>query len=231
MRQSTLLKVAAIAIAAPRYAGAFAVSIGADPFTAIPWLLTVEVASGAAMALLEGLAVAYVFAQWRLLVSSSLQWKVLGGLLLMMLLTVPLVSLPYLLAAQTGTHQITEFMPFWARVAWSLVVLAVPPLVIGAVGYADQDAAAVEQHRANQQIAIEQSRANRLLAVEQSRQQVRAGKEQSTELNQLPASAVVSYVCPTCSKPFSTQRALNGHKAHCRPAKTVNGKAKGLVTL
>ena len=65
MKQSTLLKVAAISIAAPRYAGAFAVSVGADPFATVPWLLTVEVASGAAMALLEGLAVAYVFADMR----------------------------------------------------------------------------------------------------------------------------------------------------------------------
>ncbi len=203
MRQANVLKVAAIAIAAPRYAGAFAVAVGADPFGIAPWLLGVEVAGGFAMAMLEGLALAFVFGKWRLLTTKDR--PVLTALLLALLVTVPLVSLPYLLAAQVGSYVVANIMPFAVRVLWSLTVLAVPPLIIGAVGFADQDEAEVARAQAEQT----------------------AGK--------LAAQALATPApvrCETCGKVFAGEMALNGHKAHCRAVKpALNGRNKAQPDL
>jgi len=229
-KQSTWLKIAAITIAAPRYVGAFAVAVGADPFAAVPPLLHIEVASGAAMAVLEGLAVAYVFAQWRLTRQGTLQHRVLAAMLAAMLLTVPLIGLPYLLAAQAETYRLAGFMPFWVRTLWSLVVLAVPPLIIGAVGYADFDEAELVRHQAARQADIEQAQ----LLLEQTRQQSRQQKQLLRRQSRPEAEegAVIRYRCPHCSRLFGSKRGLNGHLAHCKPAGTAgNPGSNGKVPL
>jgi len=136
IKQSTILKAAAVIVASPRSMGAFGVAVGADIHASFPWLITAEVWSGLAMAILEGAAVSYTFTKWRQMQKGSLDWWVLTFLLSALLLLLPLIASPYLIAMQDGAS-INEIMPLSARWIWAMLVTGLPVLIIAAVGYAD----------------------------------------------------------------------------------------------
>ncbi len=215
--QAQVLKVAAVSIAAPRYIGAFAASIGLSALELLPWLAYVEMATGAAMALLEGFALAFVLGKLRLLDPASEQHKTLHRLAWAIAITLPVVGLPYLLSEQrqqTISQLFAQgWLPFSLQVAWSLTVLAVPVLVVMAVGYADIDTYERDSLLAEQQAKAKQ----RKQAIKQAEQQAKQDFEQDLSK---------PFVCADCGKSFSEQKGLNGHKAHCK-VKT-NGKAEQL---
>lgn len=150
-KEAEILTASAVVVAAPRYMGAFAAALGVDLLAYWPWFATVEILSGAAMALLEGWAVAFVFARWRLMRPNSKQWRVLLVLLIVLLLALPATATPYLVASQLK-QPASELMPLALVVAWSFLVAAIAPLVVAAVGFADAQPASISKPKA----AIEQ---------------------------------------------------------------------------
>lgn len=230
LNQAKVLKISAVAIAAPRYIGAFGASIGVSAIELVPALRYAEMLTGGAMAILEGFALAFILGKIALLEPGSVQHKQLTRFAWLIALTLPIVGLPYLLAEQNQQSIQSLFagnlLAFALQVAWSLTVLAVPVFVVMAVGYADIDAI----ERAKHQAAIEQttlqikqeSKQVKLLAqaeLEQTKQEIEQTKQEIEQAILLP------FVCENCGKGFSEQKGLNGHKAHCK------AKANGIAQM
>lgn len=194
LTQANILKFAAMAIAAPRYCGAFAAALGLVALTDYPWLADLEVLSGGAMALLEGFAMAFVLGKWRMLRPGSLYWSVLLSFVSLLAVTLPLVATPYLLSAQNdlSTHEL--FVGYvWLQILWSALVAGVPVLVIMAVGVADVD---------------ERERELTLAATHVELEQV---KEQANVTLSKP-----NVTCEYCQRAFKGKRGLASHRAYCQ---------------
>jgi hypothetical protein len=213
INQAKILKVAAVTIAAPRYMGAFAASIGISAIEHYPALQTLEVLSGGAMALLEGFALAFILSKWRLLKPGSTHWYTLLVNVLILAISLPLVALPYLLIEQNGLHVAQLFEGrFLLQAVWSFLVAAVPVFVVMGVGFADVDQYERQTAQAKQQAKVKQAR-----------RALRQGQEQKPSKD---------FTCEYCGAIFDKQKALNGHKANCKaranePALAIstNGRA------
>ena len=188
IKQSSLLKVAAISVAAPRYMGAFGYAVGLGTISTIPWLASAEVWSGAAMAVLEGWALAYTMGRWRLLRPGSMQWYTLLLMLMLLAATIPLIATPYLVGEQLGLKAKALFadMPTWVQYGWTFIVSAVPVLIVMAVGFADVDEA---EHR----VAAVQRRATIKLA-----------------------ESKPGFACERCDYRGKTLQGLNAHRRYCK---------------
>lgn len=219
--QANILKVSAVTIAAPRYVGAFAASIGMSALKIFPSLAYIEMFSGAAMALLEGFALAFILGKIRQLAPGTSQHKTLTRFAWAIAATLPIVGLPYLLSEQ-NQQTITQLFAgnlliFSLQVFWSLTVLVVPVLVVMAVGYADVDQ--IEQQilaaKDRAKVAKEQARVEQTVqkidqATKQTKMQIRQ------ELEQVKQDASKPFVCEHCSASFESVKGLNGHLAHCK---------------
>jgi len=137
-REARILQIAAVAVAAPRYMGAFASALGIMIVDYYTWFPHLEIWSGAAMALIEGWAIAFVFRRLR-----GIPGRMLPALLLALMLALPAVAAPYLVSSQLGqpVEQIVSRPVLWL---WSLLVAAIAPLVLAAVGYAESQPEEVE---------------------------------------------------------------------------------------
>ena len=135
-KEAEILQAAAVAVAAPRYMGAFAAAIGVNLILSWPWFATVEIITGGAMALLEGWAVAFLFRHWRRLRFRSTHWYILLGLQIALLLMLPATATPYLVASQRN-ETITVLLDPAAQWLWSLGLATIAPLIAAAIGYAD----------------------------------------------------------------------------------------------
>jgi len=188
IKQSTLLKVAAVSVAAPRYMGAFGYAVGLGTISTVPWLATAEIWSGAAMAVLEGWALAYTMGRWRLLKPGSMQWYTLLLMLLLLAATIPLIATPYLVGEQMGLKAAGLFagMPAWVQYGWTFIVSAVPVLIVMAVGFADVDE--TEQ---------------RVAAVQR--------KQTITQAESKPG-----FACERCDYQGSSRQGLNAHRRYCK---------------
>ena len=213
MRQAQFLKVAAVSIAAPRYIGAFGASIGISALVLMPWLAYVEMFTGGAMALLEGFALAFILGKMRLLDPASPQHKTLHRLAWAIVLTLPIIGLPYLLSEQREQTVKALFagggLVFAMQVFWSLTVLIVPVLVVMAVGYADTDDFERDSLLASREAEVKQ--------VKQQIKQTEREAKQAVEQN-----ISKPFACGACGNSYGSAKALNGHKAHCKPS--ANGK-------
>ncbi|MHC4687964.1 MAG: C2H2-type zinc finger protein [Planctomycetota bacterium] len=213
MRQAQFLKVAAVSIAAPRYIGAFGASIGVAALDLIPGLAYVEMFTGGAMALLEGFALAFILGKMRLLNPATPQHKTLQRLAWAIVLTLPVIGLPYLLSEQLGLTISQLFanggLMFALQVFWSLTVLIVPVLVVMAVGYADIDDFERDSLLAEQTAEVKLFKQQ----IKQNTQQVMQTAEQTLSK---------PHACEICGRRFESAKGLNGHKAHCKLA--ANGK-------
>lgn len=136
IREAEVLQAAAVAVAAPRYMGAFAYAIGISLPVAWGWFATVEILSGLAMALLEGWAVAYISRRWQTIPRGTMRHTIVGVFQAVLLLMLPLTALPYLVGMNVSKPTI-GIMPIAAIWAWEFVVAAVSPLIAAAVGYVD----------------------------------------------------------------------------------------------
>jgi len=186
---ATVLQVAAIAVAAPRYMGAFAAALGIDLVERWLYFADVEIASGFAMAIVEGFAVAFIFRRWRSMRTGSTQWRISLCLQVALIITLPLVATPYLLSSQL--HQpVSEIMPLALLSLWSFIVAAIAPLVLAAVGYTDTQPAA----RAETKTAQSEPRAKTK-----------------------PAKAIAEpAMCEKCGRSFGSQQAVNAHQPYCK---------------
>lgn len=136
--KADILLVAAFLVAIPRFMGVFAAAIGVDLVRAWGWFGVVEVWSGLFMAMLEGLALAYISKRWRRLPAGSGYWKLLLGFQAVLILALPLTVTPYLVATQMRAPVI-EVLPavvFWL---WNFLIAATSPFIATAVGLVDSD--------------------------------------------------------------------------------------------
>jgi len=134
--EAEVLQASAVAVAAPRYMGAFASAIGVNIIEKWPGFVSVEIFSGLAMALLEGWAIAFTFRRWRSLTPGTLQWYILLIPQVFLLLALPSTVTPYLVSAQLRLP-VAMIFPVYLLWAWSFLVAAVAPLIVAAVGYSD----------------------------------------------------------------------------------------------
>lgn len=139
IREAEILQAAAVAVAAPRYMGAFAYAIGINLVQSWAWFSTVEVLSGLAMALLEGWAVAFISRRWSSIPRGTQQHRIIAAIQAALLLMLPLTALPYLVGMNVSKPTL-GIMPMVAIWAWEFVVAAVSPLIAAAVGYVDATA-------------------------------------------------------------------------------------------
>jgi hypothetical protein len=205
--EAEVLQASAIIVAAPRYMGAFASVIGIDILTHWPGFANVEIGSGAAMAILEGWAVAFMFRKWRTMEANSTHWWVLLFLQFALMLALPATATPYLLSSQLG-QPANEIMPFPLLVAWSFTVAAIAPLVLAAVGYAD-----VEQKQEQK----EPTKVQKQPAKVEQKEQIE-GLQKPDSLYKKPATKRVKkgdFACPDCGATFAKVQGLNAHKQHC----------------
>lgn len=247
INQANILKVAAVTIAVPRYAGAFALSAG---FVAEGQLHTslgiAEVVAGVSMALLEGFALAFILGKWRLLKVYSPTWYALLGVSLLLALSLPLVAVPYLYFMQTSYTGVTElFNSIFLQNSWNFVVAFVPMLIVIGVGLADVNELEREEKRVDFELQV--SRKKAMLEIELSKLQldveeikvanelkVRKLKAQyKVDVSNVEAKTqqniLLPFVCENCGEAYEQERQLRGHKAHCKGK--VNGKAHELVEV
>ena len=192
IKPSTVLKIAAISVAAPRYMGAFGYAVGLGTVSSIWWLALAEVWSGAAMAVLEGWALAYTMGRWRLLKPGSMQWYTLLLMLLALAATIPLIATPYLVGEQLGVKaaQLFADTPAWIQYGWTFIVSAVPVLIVMAVGFADVDEAEHKTAAIQRHAIVKQA---------ESKQQSQLG-----------------FACEQCNYIGRTRQGLNAHRRHCK---------------
>lgn len=135
--QADAIKVAAVVTAMPRWIGAL---LAAEGF-AIPqdWLWIWVPASalfGAAMALVEGLAFAYVFNAWRNQTdkrSNRLLWLALLSAAIFVIVLAPYI------AAQVRSDSLSAILANdFALYAWSAAVAASTIAIVASVGYAQR---------------------------------------------------------------------------------------------
>ena len=232
--QATFLKISAVAIAIPRYAGAFALSAG---FVATGYmhigLGIAEVLAGIAMAILEGFAIAFILNKWRLLKSNSVAWYALIVVTSLLALSMPLVAIPYLFYYQAGFDDINAlFNSIWLQNAWNFVVAGVPMVVVVGVGLADvnelekeEEAIDFELESSRKRAELEMELSTLELQVERARVQNELEKKRLRAVYRVEASAVEAqeqdnlnkpFVCPHCKTGFERVRQLNGHLGQCK---------------
>jgi len=138
VNKADLLLFAAFVVAIPRFMGVFAAAIGVDLVQAWGWFGVLEVLSGLFMAMLEGLALAYISKRWRLLPAGSGYWKLLLGFQGILILALPLTVTPYLVSTQMQEPVIRVLPPalFWL---WNFLVAATSPFIATAVGIVEDD--------------------------------------------------------------------------------------------
>lgn len=240
VNQANLLKVAAVAIAIPRYAGAFALSAGFVAQGQLhSYLGIAEVVAGVSMAVLEGFALAFILSKWRLLKVGSVSWYALLAVISLLALSLPLVAIPYLYFAQESLTTISSIFPnVWVQNGWNFIIAGVPMLIVVGVGLADVNELEREQKQANFELELNKERAR--VEVELSKLELEV--EQAKVLNQLKVSELRArhkvdlsnlsaktkqsiskgFACEYCGDTFEKQQQLNGHLAHCKARQ--NGK-------
>lgn len=237
--QSSILKVAAVAIAIPRYAGAFALSVGFVAEGKLHASLGVaEVVAGIAMALLEGFAISYILSKWRLLKPGSIPWCASLIVSLLLALSLPFVAVPYLYFMQAGLSSANDlFGAKWVQYGWNFIVAFVPMLIVIGVGLSDVDELAREANQADIELALNKKRAMLQLELSKIELEVEQAKARTElEIKQLKANhklaasnieakakqnQELAFACEHCGEQFGSKRAIAGHMAHCK------GKANG----
>ena len=229
-QQGNILKTAAVMIAVPRYAGAFALSAGFVATGSLHNLLGIaEVAAGVAMAVLEGFAVAFILNKWRLLGTKTVAWWALLAITLLLALSLPMVAIPYLFYYQSTFGNLQQlFNSLWLQNCWNFIIAFSPMLVVIGVGLADvneleREESAVdfelESHRKRATLEMELSTLE--LTVERAKlanrlemEQLRANHKQGLKVVEDKISN--PFICPWCGVSFKREPQLRGHKAHCK---------------
>jgi len=133
---------AAFIVATLRQMGVNGHFIGYDPASNWAWFQPAEVWSGVAMALLIGVALAYISRRWRRLDPKTLTewiyWSVLmGGMLIVLICEIFYISL-YAYAAQRQLTVATTFTPEW-NMLWNVTIAGVLPLMAILIGIVTDD--------------------------------------------------------------------------------------------
>lgn len=133
------LLIAAFVVATLRQMGVNGHFVGFDPASEWPWFRPAEVWSGVFMALLIGIALAYISRRWRKIQpetkSDWLYWSIILMGMIFMLISEVFYMLVYAYAAQRGllVNEALEQAPGW-NLVWNLAVAGVLPVMAILIG-------------------------------------------------------------------------------------------------
>jgi hypothetical protein len=231
----SLLKIAAMLVAAPRYVGLMLFLSG---FVFNGWFLNAlhiaEGVAGLALATLEGFALAYILSRRQLGFSRGDKTAIIavvGGLLVLL----PLCATPYLVNLFDGTKvfvaQQGDFVVSLLKFCWAAATASMPILIIIGVALVEKDPVDVSILNAERQALLQQTLARIEAETEQivlsyklTSKQARTdhkAKEQHIEL-EAQQNVNKTFLCDTCGAAFESQKGLAGHTGHCKVR--ANGK-------
>lgn len=211
--QGTLLKIAAMLVAIPRYVGLMLFISGFQfAGSSLIALHVAEGVAGLALAVLEGFALAYILGIYPLLESKAQQRTVLG-IVLTLLITLPLCAAPYMLKLFDGSDIFAEADSTLLKFAWVTATLAMPMLIIAGVAVVEQHSSAVRLAKASHRADVKQQ----LQQIKAAPQQAQAAPQQSEAAPQQAESAEpAEHICPNCGVSKPSGKSLAGHLAHCK---------------
>lgn len=147
-RQAWIIKLAAVVTATPRWVAALLAAEGLAVPAAWTWWLGMSALFSAGMALVEGLAFAYVFSAWRNQTdrrANNLLWLTLISAAIFIA-----VLSPYIAASVAGVRLAEILSTRLALLGWSAAVAASTIAIVVSVGYAQR---AVKTNDAGSEIA------------------------------------------------------------------------------
>jgi hypothetical protein len=139
-----ILMVGAMVVASPRYVGLFANQEGARLDT--PFFVTAVYFSGLGMAILEGIAIWYMFTCWSTTEKRNTERKMLLVLICTTFVDLAVMATPYIDAA-SRKMLVSEVLPEGWLWLWSLATAIAAPLIMGAVGLAESLVKEVETEK------------------------------------------------------------------------------------
>lgn len=237
---AAILKTSAMAVSIPRYVGILFYASGLAWVSTWSALHIAELVAGCALALLEGFAISYMVDRVQLNTSKVEQGiTILVALLLLLLL--PLAAVPSMYFAYSGTHLFyaspdNAYQTVFTC-GWLFAVAAMPILIIVGVGLTQSDPMERKLKQAEKQAETEQRIAELEAITEQRIAEMKARTQQTLLTYQLEnrqtkaefkqksgaieqefeqtAATNKLFVCD-CKQTFASQKALNGHRAHCK---------------
>lgn len=233
----TILKVAAMFVAIPRYVGLMLFLSG---FVFTPFWLdalhVVEGVAGLALSVLEGFALAFILAR-RQLGFSKADKVILYVVVALLLVLLPICAAPYLLFLFDGSSlfaaQQPNFVQSAFKFAWATATASMPILIIVGVALVEKDPVDVEILNAERQALLKQTLSRIEAETEQTTlqyqleaQQARA--EHRTKKQQVEQQANKPYVCSNCGAAFEKSQGLAGHKRSCKAP--ASGEQNGKLT-
>jgi len=238
--QASLLKIAAMLVATPRYVGLMLYLSGfvfSGMFLSV--LHIAEGVAGLSLAVLEGFALAYILSRRHLGFSrfDKIFVYVVVGFLLVLL---PLCATPYLWALFNGSSLFTDSTSFWGglfKFVWVAATASMPILIIIGVALVEKDptdiAISLAEREATKQqtiAKIEAETEQALLQYKLQAKQIRTEHKQPTKQRQQKIKQEEQqgdFVCDYCGKNFASVKALAGHTGHCKVrAKQKNGRVQ-----
>lgn len=143
LRYVSFLLIATFAVAAPRYMGVFGQIVGVDLVQASSVFRAVEIWSGLAMGALEALVLEYIIQRVKRMAKYTIWWWSSIGSAVMILVTFPFVTAPYMLAMMNGvlirdvlSGEFQAGLAFWG---WTFLVASLIPLIVAAIGIVRDD--------------------------------------------------------------------------------------------
>lgn len=195
--QATIIKIAAVVTAAPRWITSLMASEGLHlPDDWYIWWIPLSAIMAAFMAVVEGWAFAYIFSAWRN--TQGKASKTLAGMAALTAGIFIIVVAPYI-AASVRAVALSEILAAdWSLYVWSAAVGASTIMIVASVGFA--------QKLPRETTSKPSAKTSNALA-----------KASEPE----PAKAALS--CEICGKPAKTQNALNAHMRVHQRAASKNG--------
>lgn len=244
--QATLLKIAAMLVATPRYVGLM-LYLSGFVFSGL-FLSALHIAEGVAglsLAVLEGFALAYILSRRHLGFSrldKAFVYLVVGALLVLL----PLCATPYLWALFNGSSLFADSTGFWDsffKFVWVAATASMPILIIIGVALVEKDptdiAISLAEREATKQqtiAKIEAETEQALLEYKLLARQAKASHKQQVEQVQQQAEQPEQqtlqndFVCDYCGSAFGSVKALAGHSGHCKErAVAMNGNRRVVV--
>jgi hypothetical protein len=133
---ATVIKIAAVAVAAPRWIGALLEAEGVPlPTEWRGWWVIFSAVCAAGMALVEAGAFAYCLRSWRSMTGRSA--NVMALMIGASAVTFVIVPSPYI-AANVAKVTMSALLTDWALLVWSVAVALSTILIIASVGYAQK---------------------------------------------------------------------------------------------
>lgn len=177
-----VIKVFAVVTAMPRWVGALLAAEGFPlPPAWMAWWIPASAIMSAGMAIVEGLAFAYVFAAWRKEQdrNDTLLWLALLSALLFVG-----VLAPYIAASVIHADLATVLSNGWALASWSIAVGASTIAIVASVGYAQKQPV---------------------------KRSVSAHNADMVKVDAPAMRALSAHVCASCGTSFASQPALAAH--------------------